>query len=43
MNLSSQANRTEDLSQPGLMVTLLAPDNNAMLDLFKRLGAPRCW
>ena len=41
MNLSSAANRTEDLSQPGLMATLLAPDNNAMLSLFQRLGGWR--
>lgn len=38
--LSSSANLTEDLSQPGLMATLLAPDDNAMRSLFDKLGAP---
>ncbi|KAI8476263.1 MAG: hypothetical protein J3K34DRAFT_401723 [Monoraphidium minutum] len=38
MNLSTASNRSESLEQPGLMVTLLAPNDNAMSDLFNRLG-----
>jgi hypothetical protein len=39
MDLSARANRSEALGQPGLMATLLAPDDSAMRDLFSRLGA----
>ncbi|GBF96782.1 hypothetical protein Rsub_09638 [Raphidocelis subcapitata] len=38
LGLSAAANRTEDPSQPGLMMTYLAPNDNAMRDLFAKLG-----
>lgn len=38
LNVTSAAGRTEALSQPGLMATLLAPDDGAMRDLFGKLG-----
>ena len=39
MNRTSQL---EDLNQPGLIATLLAPDNAAMNDLFNKLGELQC-
>lgn len=36
--MNRSTTHVEDLNQPGLMATVLAPDNNAMQTLFDKLG-----
>lgn len=41
--MNRTTDRVEALSQPGYAVTLLAPDNSAMQNLFDKLGELACW